>query len=119
MTEENKDFMQELDAENRETMEDYLEKIRREAYRYYEEVIVTDVEGTCPYGHCKGDQFKLTSMNCDGLCGAAYQAIHSQIVTLHHGGAMQWQNDPDSHSGVCPEGVVRLDVKRIAKKELI
>ena len=55
MTEENKDFMQELDRENRETMEDYLEKIRREAYRYCEEVIVTDVEGTCPYGHKKGD----------------------------------------------------------------
>ena len=45
MPEENTDFMQELDRENRETMEDYLEKIRREAYRYCEEAIITDVDG--------------------------------------------------------------------------
>jgi len=52
--EENKNFMQELDRENRETMEDYLEKIRRKAYRYREEVTVTEVEGRCPYSHKKG-----------------------------------------------------------------
>jgi uncharacterized repeat protein (TIGR04076 family) len=56
-------------------------------------------------------------MNCDGLCGAMYQAVHSQIVTLHHGGSLQWAGDPETHSGVCPEGVVSLEVKRVEKKD--
>jgi hypothetical protein len=46
-----KDFMQELDRENREALQDYLDKIRREAYRYREEVTITFIDGACPYGH--------------------------------------------------------------------
>jgi len=34
------DFMNDLDKENRENVDDYLEKIRKEAYRYYEEVTI-------------------------------------------------------------------------------
>ena len=112
MTEENKDFMQELDRENRETMEDYLEKIRREAYRYCEEVIVTEVEGTCPYGHKKGDCFRLTNMNSDGMCGSLYQPIHTNLVTLHYGGTMLW-GEPESFTGTCMEGRVQVTVKRV------
>jgi uncharacterized repeat protein (TIGR04076 family) len=107
-----KDFMQELDRENREIMEDYLEKIRREAYRYCEEVTVTAVEGTCPYGHKKGDSFRLTNMNSDGMCGSLYQPIHTNLVTLHYGGTMLW-GDPESFTGTCMEGRVQVKVKRI------
>ena len=38
-------------------------------------------------------------------------------MTLHHGGAMQWGNDPDTYTGVCPEGVVHLEAKRVEKKD--
>ncbi len=55
-------------------------------------------------------------MNSDGLCGGMYQAVHSQIVICHHDGEIQWGKEPGSHSGICPEGVVHLDVKRKAKE---
>ena len=97
--------------------DDVVAQIMEVVNRYYQEATITDVSGSCPYGHCKGDRFKLTSMNSDGLCGGMYQAIHSQIVTLHHGGELQWGKNPDSHSGICPEGVVSVDVKRVAKED--
>jgi uncharacterized repeat protein (TIGR04076 family) len=107
------------DFRNDETLgsDDVVARIMEVVNRYYQEATVTEVAGSCPYGHCKGDKFKVTSMNSDGLCGALYQAIHSQIVTLHHGGTMQWGKDPDMHRGVCPEGVVHLEVKRVAKQD--
>jgi uncharacterized repeat protein (TIGR04076 family) len=55
------------------------------ANRYYQEVTITSIAGECPYGHREGDQFKITSMNSDGICGALLKSIFFQIVTLHHG----------------------------------
>lgn len=57
----NNDLMNDLDRENRETVDGYLEKIRTEAYRYYESVRIIEVNGCCPYGHKSGDLFKVTT----------------------------------------------------------
>jgi uncharacterized repeat protein (TIGR04076 family) len=111
-TTDKKDFMQELDRENREAMQDYLDKIRREAYRYFEEVTVTRINGACPYGHKEGDSFRVTNMNADSMCGSLYQAIHTNLVTLHYGGTLPWETDPATFNGVCHEGRVRVAVKR-------
>ena len=106
------------DFRNDENMndDDVVARIMAVVNRYYQEATITDVSGSCPYGHCKGDRFRVTSMNSDGLCGGMYQAVHSQIVTCHHGGEIQWEKEPGSHSGICPEGVVHLDVKRKEKE---
>lgn len=112
MPQKNTDFMQELDRENRENVDDHLEKIRREAYRNCEEATITAVEGECPYGHKKGDCFRLTNMNCDGMCGSLYQPIHTNLVTLHYGGTMPW-GEPESFTGTCLEGRVHVQVKRV------
>ncbi|MCP4713557.1 MAG: TIGR04076 family protein [Deltaproteobacteria bacterium] len=108
------DFMEDLDRENRESVDDYLAKIRREAYRYYEKVTITAVNGDCPYGHCEGDTFSVTNMNADSMCGSLYQVIHPCVTTLHYGGALCWESSPDAYTtGVCPEGRVHVQVKRI------
>ncbi len=48
------------------------------ANRYYQEVTITSVTGECPYGHKEGDQFKITSMNSDGICGALLNRYSSR-----------------------------------------
>jgi uncharacterized repeat protein (TIGR04076 family) len=110
---DNKDFMQELEKETRASMPDFYEKIKREAYRYYEEVTITDISGTCPYGHKAGDVFKVTNMNADSMCGSLYQPIHTNLVTLHYGGTLPWEKDPETFNGICHEGRVRVAVRRV------
>lgn len=107
------DFMNDLDKENRENVDDYLEKIRNEAYRYYEEVTISDINGDCPYRHKKGDVFKVTNMNSDSLCGSLYQAIHSNLTTIHYGGTLPWEKESDTFKGICPKNRVTVEVKRI------
>ena len=74
------------------------------ANRYYQEVTITGVTGECPYGHKEGDQFKITSMNSDGICGALLKSVFFQIGTLHYGGSLLWDKNPDVSRGCCPEG---------------
>ena len=47
--------------------DDVVAQIMEVVNRYYQEATITGVSGSCPYGHCKGDRFKVTSMNSDGL----------------------------------------------------
>ena len=93
-------------------------KILRGENRFYEEVTVTSVTGECPYGHKEGDTFRVTALNCDGLCGSLYKAINAPIVTLHYGGDIFWEKDHDTFTGVCPEGdKVRVAVKRFEQEK--
>jgi uncharacterized repeat protein (TIGR04076 family) len=88
------------------------------ANRYYQEVTITGVTGECPYGHKEGEQFKITSMNSDGICGALLKSIFFQIVTLHYGGSLLWDKNPDVSRGCCPEGgKVQVEINRVAQKE--
>ena len=108
--EENKD-LQELTFED-----DFVRKFTEAENRYYQEITITNVQGECPYGHAVGDVFRVTNCNNDGLCGALYKAIHSQIITMHYGGSLPWEETPDGFRGLCPEmGRVRVSVKRIEK----
>ena len=107
------DFMNDLDKENRENLDGYLEKIKNEAYRYYEKVTITDIKGDCPYGHKKHDVFKVTNMNSDSMCGSLYQSIHPNLTTIHYGGTLPWEKESDSFKGICPEHRVSVEVKRI------
>ena len=56
--------------------------------RYRHDVTVTAVDGVCPFGHKKGDTFQVTNCNNDGLCGALFKSIHSQLTTSHYGGSI-------------------------------
>src|SRR5210317_910409 len=108
--EEKKD-LQELTFED-----DVVRKITEAENRYYQEITITNVQGECPYGHVTGDVFRVTNCNNDGLCGALYKAIHSQIITLHYGGSLPWEKTPDTFRGLCPEmGKVQVSVKRMEK----
>ncbi|MFC1592331.1 TIGR04076 family protein [Thermodesulfobacteriota bacterium] len=107
------DLFQDLDQQNRENWDEYLQNIQREAYRYCEEVTITEINGPCPYGHQAGEVFKVTNMNADSMCGSLYQAIHANLVSLHYGGGLPWEQAPDTFRGVCPEGRVQVGVKRV------
>jgi len=108
---EEKKELQELTFED-----DFVRKITEAENRYYQEITITNVQGECPYGHVVGDVFRVTNCNNDGLCGALYKAIHSQIITMHYGGSLAWEETPDAFRGLCPEmGKVRVSVKRIEK----
>ena len=87
------------------------------ANRYYQEVTVSKVTGECPYGHKEGDQFKITSMNSDGICGALLKSIFFQIVTLHYGGSLLWEKNANVSGGSCPEGgKVQVEINRVERK---
>lgn len=85
--------------------------------RYRHDVTITKVEGVCPYGHRKGDRFQITNCNNDGLCGALFKTIHSQLITMHYGGSIPWEQDPNIFHGLCPEmGKVQVVAKRVEKE---
>jgi uncharacterized repeat protein (TIGR04076 family) len=86
--------------------------------RYYQEVTITEVAGECPYGHKKGDQFKITTMNSDGICGSLLKSLFFQITTLHYGGSVLWEGNQNISKGWCPEGgKVQAAIKRVERQE--
>lgn len=97
---------------------EYTERVLKLEHRYYQAVTVTKVNGECPYGHRVGEVFKLTAMNSDGICGSLLQGIISPMVSLHYGGSLVWEKNPDSFTGRCLEkGKVEVAVKRVEQKE--
>ena len=85
---------------------------------YYQEVTVTRVNGVCPYGHRTGDQFKVTTMNSDGMCGSLLKSLFMQITILHYGGNILWEHDTDKCTGSCPEGgKVQVAIQRVKWEE--
>ena len=86
--------------------------------RYYQEVTVTYVKGDCPYGHKEGDQFKITTMNSDGICGSLLKSIFTPLTILHYGGSIFWEDNAEMSSGCCPEkDKVRVAIKRVKRQE--
>lgn len=82
--------------------------------RNYEEVTITKVDGECPYGHKEGEEFNVTSLNHDGLCGSLYSAIHPSIVTVNYGGVAPWERETGVFRRQCPEmGIVQVEGKHM------
>jgi uncharacterized repeat protein (TIGR04076 family) len=93
-------------------------KILKGENRYNQEITITRVEGECPYGHKGGDKFRVTALNCDGLCGSLFKAVHTSITTLHYGGSLLWEKDQDTFTGICPEmGRVQVECTRSEQKK--
>lgn len=98
--------------------DDFVRKFIEAENSYYQEVIITEVIGECPFGHKEGEKYIVTNCNNDGLCGSLYKAIHSPIITLHYGGGLPWEKNQDTYKGLCPEmGKVRVEAKRFKKKD--
>ncbi len=98
--------------------DDILKKFLESENRYLQQVTITKINGVCPYGHREGESFQVSNCNNDGLCGALYNQLHPSILTLHYWGSLPWSKDPDCCLGICPEMKVRVEVKRIEKKDL-
>jgi uncharacterized repeat protein (TIGR04076 family) len=92
---------------------DWAANILKAENRYCQEVVVTKVHSSCPYGHRVGDTFTLTGLHAGGLCGSLLTAIMPSVVTLHYGGSVLWEAQPAAFAGRCPEGGrVEVAVKR-------
>lgn len=89
---------------------DIVAAILKGENRYCQEVTITGVNGECPFGHRPGETFRVTAMNSDGLCGSLFKAVHASLVTLHYGGSLLWEEDPDCFTAVCP-GPARVEVQ--------
>jgi uncharacterized repeat protein (TIGR04076 family) len=99
-------------------LNEFVENLVKAENRYYQEVVITDVKGKCPYGHQKGDSFKVTAMNSAGICGSLLKTIFGDIVTLHYGGVTLLEKDSDIINASCPEkGKVRVEIKRVEMNE--
>jgi uncharacterized repeat protein (TIGR04076 family) len=93
--------------------EPIVAKILNGENRYAQEVTITRVSGRCPYGHAKGETFTVTALNSDGLCGSLYKSMHASLSTLHYGGSILWEKNPDAFGAVCPEqSMVEVSVRR-------
>lgn len=84
--EEKKDFLPVMTSE-------IIGNIVRVVNRYKQEVIITKVDGECPYGHKEREKHIITSTHHDGLCGALWQANHSSIASFHYGGDVSWEKE--------------------------
>jgi uncharacterized repeat protein (TIGR04076 family) len=99
-------------------MEAAAAAVLAEENHYYQEVTITGVDGDCPYGHKVGETFKITAMNPDNICGSLLQVLLGRIVTLHYGGSLLWEKNPDGFEGACPEaGKVKVKVRRVEQEQ--
>ena len=96
---------------------EWAESVIKGENRYCQHAVVTNVKGTCPFGHKKGDTFTLTALHAGGMCGALLTSIMQPIVTLHYGGELVWADSKDNFNGSCPEnGCVTVEVQRQENK---
>ena len=101
-------------SDNDTEFNEWAENILQGENRYCQRAVITNVKGTCPFGHCEGDTFTLTALHAGGMCGALLTAIMPPVVTQHYGGTLVWKNRNDGFSGSCPEGGrVTVDVQRL------
>ena len=92
---------------------EWAESVIKAENRYCQSAVITNVKGSCPFGHRKGDTFTLTALHAGGMCGALLTSIMQPIVTQHYGGELIWADSKDSFSGSCPEGgQVTVEVQR-------
>jgi len=106
------------DPFNAETSTDDLKTVLAGINSQYEDVIITKVNGNCPFGHTMGEKHTITSMNTDGLCGSLFANIVSSVFTTHYGGGLPWEKETGVFRGLCPEkGIVEVEVRRIKKRD--
>jgi len=103
--EEKKDFMPEM-------TKDIIASVSKSVKKFCQELTITKVDGTCPYGHKEGEQHIVTATYHGGICGALWQSNHSSFSSIHYGGSIAWEKDPRQFTALCPEmGKVRIQVK--------
>ncbi|MFQ5381323.1 MAG: TIGR04076 family protein [Dehalococcoidia bacterium] len=75
---------------------------------------VTEVKGTCSWGHKVGDRFELSGHDTAGLCGFFYHDIFPNVVMLQTGGSWPW-GDADTVEAECPDryNCVKMELKRV------
>ena len=109
---------EEKQSTSQSEMDEGLVEVIKTINRYHQEVTITGVRGSCPYGHREGEKFIVTGMNSDGLCGSLYQAIHPLVSTLEYGGGIPWEKDAGVFKASCPEiGKVQVVIRRFENED--
>jgi uncharacterized repeat protein (TIGR04076 family) len=93
-------------------------QILKEENHYCQDVTITKVHGSCPYGHREGDTLRITGLHAGGLCGSLLTAIFPSVVALHYGGTVLWEPQAGKFAGRCHEGgKVEVSVQRVDNPE--
>jgi len=101
-----------------QALSEWAANILRQENRYCQEVTITKVHGSCPYGHHEGQTFRVTAMHAGGLCGSLLTAIFPSVVAQHYGGSVLWETEAGAFAGRCPEaGTVEVAVQRLDNPE--
>lgn len=100
-------------SDNSDDFNEWAANIIKCENRFCQRAVVSRVDGTCPFGHKKGDTFTLTALHAGGMCGALLTAIMPPLVAQHYGGSLVWSDRTGCFSGCCPENArVTVDVQR-------
>ena len=83
------------------TNQDSLVPARRVVARVVE-VRSRSGPGRCSYGHTIGDEFEIAEV-CPQMCVWAFNALFPFAAVLRFGGALPWENSPDTAAVSCPD----------------
>jgi uncharacterized repeat protein (TIGR04076 family) len=64
---------------------------------------VISQRGTCSAGHKVGDEFTMSSVCPEGMCGWAYYTVFPFAQVLVLGGSFPWESQPDRTTVACPD----------------
>jgi uncharacterized repeat protein (TIGR04076 family) len=95
-------------SDNTDEFNEWAESVIQGENRYCQRAVITNVKGTCPFGHQEGDTFTLTALHAGGMCGALLTAIMPPIVTQHYGGELVWATKIVLAAPARKEGALRL-----------
>lgn len=75
---------------------------------------VTEVKGTCSWGHSVGQEMEVSCHNTGGMCGFFYHDLFPNLAVLQFGGAFPW-GDPDMIQVECPDryNAVKMELRRV------
>ena len=74
-----------------------------ETHPYSQELTITKVNGSCPYGHTAGEKFEVDPYNVGLTCGTLWLSGLPNINLLYTGGSLPWEPTPDIINFVCPD----------------
>lgn len=99
-------------------LNEWVAHILKAENRYCQDVTITNVHGSCPYGHRAGDTIRITALHAGDLCGSLLTAIFPSVVALHYGGSVLWEPRSGVFAGRCPAGGrVEVEVRRLDNPE--
>ena len=85
--------------------------------RYRAFIEISDIAGSCGWGHKKGERLELDPFNGGGVCGFLYAHIHQYLNMYYAGAEFPWEEE-GSHimHSMCPDTYNQVSFRLILEK---